>query len=67
MSKIQLSEYAKAVGQEKAALALGVRQGAISKAIKTKRNIFVTVSPDGSVTAEETREFPSAKTKPKQP
>lgn len=65
MTRVHLSEYAKSVGQERAAIALGVRQGAISKALKNKRNIYVLISDDGTVTAEELREFPCVKTKTK--
>lgn len=65
MTRVHLSEYAKSVGQERVAVALGVRQGAISKALKNKRKIYVLISDDGTVTAEELREFPFVKVKAK--
>ncbi|MBA8033278.1 hypothetical protein HV096_14505 [Citrobacter freundii] len=65
MTRVHLSEYAKNVGQERAAVALGVRQGAISKALKNKRKIYVLISDNGTVTAEELREFPSVRVKAK--
>ncbi|ECP4590357.1 hypothetical protein HJ50_24325 [Salmonella enterica subsp. enterica serovar Muenchen] len=64
MNKVHLSEYAKNVGQERAAASLGVRQGAISKALKSGRTIYVIISPDGTVAAEEVRSFPSTKKEP---
>lgn len=61
MTRVHLSEYAKSVGQERVAVALGVRQGAISKAIRSGRDIFVIIQKDGSVKGEEVRPFPSHK------
>lgn len=54
-----LEDYAKIHGQSKTAKDFGVLQCAISKAIRTGRNIFVTVFNDGSVEAEELKPFPS--------
>ena len=39
MKKMSLLEYAELNGQEKAALAIGVTQGAISRALKASRNM----------------------------
>lgn len=61
MNRMTLEDYAKAHGQAKAARDFGVIQCAISKAIRTGRNIFVIVMPDGSVKGEELRPFPSNK------
>ena len=58
MKKMSLFEYAELNGQEKAAIAIGVTQGAISKALKASRNIFVTEN-NGEIKAEEIRPFPA--------
>ena len=58
MKKMSLLEYAELNGQEKAALAIGVTQGAISRALKAGRNIFVTEN-NGKIKAEEIRPFPA--------
>lgn len=60
MNKIPLSDYAKEKGQVNTAKALGVTQGAISRALITGRNIFV-FSKEGKLYAEEVRPFPSVK------
>ncbi|MDU4154371.1 Cro/CI family transcriptional regulator [Phytobacter diazotrophicus] len=61
MKKLTLREFAEQVGQVKAASKLGIRQSAISKALRLKRNIFVEVNPDGTVKAEEVKPFPTQK------
>ena len=61
MNKIPLSEYVKTHGQAVTATALGVTQGAISKALDKARVIFVIPDKDGKVRAEEIRPFPSQK------
>ncbi|MBS0855958.1 MULTISPECIES: Cro/CI family transcriptional regulator [unclassified Tatumella] len=61
MNKMTLEDYAKIHGQAKTAKDFGVIQCAISKAIRTGRNIFVTVLSDGSVKAEELKSFPSTR------
>ncbi len=61
MNRMTLEDYAKIHGQAKAARDFGVIQCAISKAIRTGRNIFVTVEPDGSVKGEELKPFPNSK------
>ncbi|GFM89295.1 hypothetical protein PSCICO_46940 [Pseudomonas cichorii] len=40
---------------------LGMSQGALSKAIREGREIYVVALPDGSITAIEERPFPSQK------
>ncbi|WP_028627685.1 Cro/CI family transcriptional regulator [Metapseudomonas resinovorans] len=59
MKRVQLSEFAKAHGQTKAAQLLGMAQGSLSKAIRTGRDVYVTEHEDGTFTAEELRPFPS--------
>ncbi|WP_313679052.1 Cro/CI family transcriptional regulator [Pantoea vagans] len=49
MNRMTLEDYAKIHGQAKAAKDFGVIQCAISKAIRTGRQIFVTVQSDGTV------------------
>lgn len=61
MSRMTLADYAKIHGQEKTASDFGVIQCAISKAIRSGRNIYVTIQQDGSVKGEEIRPFPSHK------
>lgn len=59
MSTLHLKEFAKERGQPEAAILLGLTQGALSKAIRVGRLIFVTQHSDGSFTAEERRPFPA--------
>jgi hypothetical protein len=59
MSRITLSEFALIKGQTNAAQLLGMSQGALNKALRVGRNIYVTESSDGSFRAEEVRAFPS--------
>lgn len=59
MEKISLSDFVKKVGQARVARALRVKPSSIAKALKTKRNIEVMVSADGSCVAQEIRPFPS--------
>ncbi|PIB40359.1 hypothetical protein AOA59_28085 [Pseudomonas sp. 2822-15] len=59
MSRITLSEFALNKGQTKAAHLLGMSQGALNKALRVGRDIFVTELEDGSFVAEEVRPFPS--------
>ncbi|MNH29103.1 Cro [compost metagenome] len=61
MRRIPLSEFAKEHGHTKAALMLGCTQGALSKAIRVGRDVFVTFEDDGSLSAQEQRPFPSQK------
>ena len=59
MSRITLNQFAINKGQTKAAQLLGMTQGALNKALRVGRDIYVTESPDGSFQAEEVRPFPS--------
>lgn len=59
MSRITLNQFATSKGQTKAAQLLGMTQGALNKALRVGRDIYVTESPDGSFHAEEVRPFPS--------
>lgn len=61
MRRIPLSEFANEHGHTKAAQMLGCTQGALSKAIRVGRDVFVTRNDDGSLSAEELRPFPSQK------
>lgn len=62
MSRISLSDFAAKHGQHRAAELLGVTQGALNKALRVGRNIYVEERLDGSCAAEEVRQFPSRKT-----
>ncbi|WP_443190938.1 Cro/CI family transcriptional regulator [Pseudomonas indica] len=59
MRRIPLNEFASEKGQVHAAALLGMSQGALSKALRVGRAVFVTEHADGSFSAEETRPFPS--------
>lgn len=61
MKTLSLKDFADEVSQEKAAVQLGVRQSAISKAIRSGRNVTVKIYPDGSVKAEEIKDFPCSR------
>lgn len=61
MTKITLKEFAERVGQVKAAKSLGIKQSAISKAIRLNRRIFISINSDGTVEAEEIKSFPTQK------
>lgn len=61
MKKLPLIDYVKDKGQASVAAELGVHQTAISKALRSCRNVVVIEMPDGTVTAEETRAFPHPK------
>ena len=58
MNRIHITDFAHLLGQCEAAALLGMTQGALSKAIRIGRDIWVTPSPDGRCTAEEVRPFP---------
>lgn len=62
MRRITLTEFAKEHGHTTAAQMLGCTQGALSKAIRVGRDVFVTLEEDGSLSAQERRPFPSQKT-----
>ncbi|WAT01497.1 Cro/CI family transcriptional regulator [Rouxiella chamberiensis] len=59
MKRIPLSVFVKEHGQVNTANMLGVRQSAINKALKYKRNILITQHENGEIDAEEWRKFPS--------
>ncbi|MBC8783632.1 Cro/CI family transcriptional regulator [Pseudomonas fluorescens] len=59
MSRITLKQFALEKGQTRAAALLGMSQGALNKALRVGRDIFVTELADGSFIAEEVRPFPS--------
>lgn len=64
MKRIPFKDFVADKGQSEAAAALGVTQGAISKALRLGRSIYVTAHADGTFTAEELRPFPSQAAKP---
>lgn len=55
---VPLKDFAKDHGQPHAASLLGMTQGALSKAIRTGRVVYVLQQPDGSLAAIEVRSFP---------
>ena len=59
MENIPLEDLVSRLGQARVARALGVKPASIAKAIRTRRNIVVTVNDDGSYIAKEIRPFPS--------
>ncbi|AWT33958.1 TPA: hypothetical protein NIE30_005864 [Pseudomonas aeruginosa] len=59
MHRIPLKEFSAQKGQTKAAALLGLTQGALNKALRVGREIYVTEHDDGTFTAEELRPFPS--------
>lgn len=58
MKHYSLKEFVKQFGQLKAAEIFGVNQSAISKALRSNREITVTQQEDGGFIAKETRPFP---------
>lgn len=63
MRRIPLNEFATEKGQVQAATVLGMSQGALSKALRVGRSVYVTEHDDGTFTAEEVRPFPSQQNK----
>lgn len=59
MRRVHITAFAQEFGQCEAAALLKMTQGALSKAIRRGRDIYVTQHADGSYTAEEVRSFPS--------
>jgi len=59
MCRITLKQFAMEKGQARAAALLRMSQGALNKALRVGRDIFVTELEDGSFVAEEVRPFPS--------
>ncbi|MBI6556538.1 hypothetical protein YA0850_29685 [Pseudomonas veronii] len=58
MSRIPLSQFAETNGQTKTAVLLGMTQGALNKALRVGRDVYVIEHGDGKYTAEELRPFP---------
>ncbi|WP_110993109.1 Cro/CI family transcriptional regulator [Pseudomonas sichuanensis] len=58
MSRTHITEFAVEKGQTEAASLLGMTQGALSKAIRVGRDVYVTKNADGTYSAEEVRPFP---------
>jgi len=58
MSRIPLSQFAEKNGQTKTAVLLGMTQGALNKALRVGRDVYVTDMGDGKFKAEEIRPFP---------
>lgn len=58
MSRIPLSQFAETNGQTKTASLLGMTQGALNKALRVGRNVYVIQHDNGTFTAEELRPFP---------
>lgn len=59
MIMVPLKDFAKGYGQPHAASLLGMTQGALSKAIRIGRTVFVSQQTDGSFAAIEVRSFPA--------
>lgn len=59
MKRTHLKQFVADRGQVDSASLLGVTQGAISKALRVGRDIYVTEHEDGTYSAEELRPFPS--------
>ena len=59
MTRITFKEFVQQKGQTEAALLLGITQGAVSKALRVGRDIYVHCLPDGAYSAEEVKPFPS--------
>lgn len=60
MNEFPLKDYVQQHGQDKTAKEVGVTQGAISKALREGRNIYLTQT-DSGITAIEVKPFPSLK------
>lgn len=58
MSRVHIKLFAAQRGQSEAAALLGMTQGALSKAIRAGRDVYVTENTDGTFSAEEVRPFP---------
>lgn len=61
MHRIPLKDFSAQKGQTKAAALLGLTQGALNKALRVGRDIYVTENADGTYSAEEVKvkAFPS--------
>jgi hypothetical protein len=58
MSRIPLCQFAEKNGQTKTAILLGMTQGALNKALRVGRDVYVIAHENGTYTAEELRPFP---------
>lgn len=59
MKRVHITKFVSDRGQREAALLLGMTQGALSKAIRVGRDIYVMPQSNGTYIAEEVRPFPS--------
>lgn len=59
MKRTPLKQFVDDLGQADSAVLLGVTQGAISKALRSGRDIYVIEHEDGSYSARENRPFPA--------
>ncbi|WP_418889546.1 Cro/CI family transcriptional regulator [Pseudomonas lundensis] len=67
VKRTHITHFAQELGQCEAAALLKMTQGALSKAIRRGRDVYVTKHADGSYTAEEVRSFPSQSPTKNQP
>lgn len=58
MKRFSLAEFVHKHGQPKTAEIFGIKQSAISKALRLKRKITIIELTDGTFKAEEVRPFP---------
>ncbi|HAF1404926.1 TPA: hypothetical protein G8O12_003738 [Salmonella enterica] len=58
MKKFSLAEFVREHGQPKTAEIFGIKQSAISKALRLNRNITIIQQADGTYEGEEVRSFP---------
>lgn len=61
MNQIQLPELVAKIGQAAVAEAFGVSPAAVHKAIRSGRQIIVSIEADGTYSAHELRPFPAHK------
>lgn len=61
MNQIQLPELVAKIGQAAVAEAFGISPAAIHKAIRSGRQIIVSIETDGTYSAHELRPFPAHK------
>ncbi|HGJ5891979.1 MAG TPA: Cro/CI family transcriptional regulator [Arsenophonus apicola] len=64
MNKITIEDYVNRHGQETTAKELGITQGAVSRALKQHRKIFLNFTKNG-IEAIEIKPFPSNSNKQK--
>ena len=61
MNQIQLPELVAKIGQAAVAEAFGISPAAIHKAIRSGRQIIISIQADGTYSAHELRPFPTHK------